>query len=1311
VRGPLAAGSVHSGRFVVEALAGEGGSSEVYRAVDRESGRLVALKVSHDIEQYGADRFVREAELLEALSHRGIVEHVAHGVTDGVPYLAMEWLEGEDLEQRLERGPLAIEEVLELAGNVAAALSAAHDRGVVHRDVKPSNVFLGHQKIENTKILDFGIARVDGGAQFTRFGEALGTPAYMAPEQAKGARDLDARTDVFALGCVLYECLAGRPPFWADHPLAVMAKILIEEPPPIETLRPDVPDALASLVDAMLSKERTARPADGRAVSEAVRTIRASLQPKPVSEPPPPPPPPPPRAVLTNREQKLLSVLFVARVADTLLSEREAYQPTMFVESESTGGTIDTVYSEVLKHGGGAARLVDGSIVVTLPGQGPVLEQAARAARCALSVSHALPQHPIALVTGRADVTGGFPVGRVIDRGVRLLASRVAQPSGNEGITIDDVTAGLLDRRFEISAHEAGFQLVSERETGDAPPTFMGKTQPFVGRDDELGRMLAHYEACATEERAQAMLVVGAPGAGKSRLGHELCASLSARHPTPLTLVGRGSSHLTDLPMGVIAGALAQLFGLHEQEGLDVARHRVRARVGRNVPRAERDRIAGFLGELLGVRFPDETHPTLVAARLDSVKMGDLIRAAWEELLTAELAAGPVLLLIDDIHLADAASVSLIDGALRVFAEAPLFVVGLARREVDAAFPGLWSTRSLTRFELARLSRTAAIQICQHVMGDGVPELELERLVAQADGNPFYLEELLRTVAEGRGGRLPETLLAMVQARLDAQGPDARRLLRACSVFGDNCSLGGAKFLVGEADAADAIATIVKLCDAELLVSSGAGVTTGDTRVSFPSAVIREAAYATLTEEDRKLGHRLAAEWLEKSSSGRDAAVIADHFEQAGELHRAAAYFARAAEIAIEAHDFAGAVARADRGAQAGVAGPLLGRIRLLQSEAHRQLGNNAPMQARAKEALALLPHRSPPWWAALANGVQASLRMGELASVAEISNMIGPPPFGELPSGATRAAHYLHVGGLGALAEAILSQAMSNIGDFTRDPAKWGWAYRAYSTRAVFAGDTGTAAEQLELAIRAFEAGGDLREAASEGVNLGLMRLELGLNDEARKTLRDCLARFERLALRHLTAHACIGLAVAETRLGYLTSALGLAQRAIVFFNEQGDKRMGGFSHTTLARLHLAQGRFEVALDVTRVASELLENIPTLRPANAATRAQVLLALGRNDEALSVATEGFRPLADGVKLDDGEALTRLAYAEALLANGQREDAARVIGGARARLRARAGAIRNSAWQKGFLESVPENRKTLELAAELAPEDAPTRRL
>src|SRR5262249_42488509 len=144
---------------------------------------------------------------------------------------------------------------LELVERIASALSVAHARGVVHRDVKPSNIFLVGKNVAGAKVIDFGMARVVGKVQLTRHGETLGTPAYMAPEQARGLTDIDARADVFALGCVLFECFTGRPPFWAEQPLAVMAKILIEEAPYLTTVRPDLSEELAALVARMLAKD------------------------------------------------------------------------------------------------------------------------------------------------------------------------------------------------------------------------------------------------------------------------------------------------------------------------------------------------------------------------------------------------------------------------------------------------------------------------------------------------------------------------------------------------------------------------------------------------------------------------------------------------------------------------------------------------------------------------------------------------------------------------------------------------------------------------------------------------------------------------------------------------------------------------------------------------------------------------------------------------------------------------------------------------------------------------------------------------
>lgn len=253
-------------RFETERLAGSGGMGSVYRARDRVIGGPVAIKLLNPAPKHEW-RFEREAELLAQLSHPGIVRHIAHGrLDDGRLYLALEWLEGEDLEARLAGRGLTMREALILARRVAEALGAAHSLGIVHRDVKPSNVFLIDGDPTRSKLLDFGVARVLS-ASATRTGTALGTPAYMAPEQAKGERDLDARADVWSLGCVLFECLCGSPPFTGNHPMAILGKIVIARAPHVTELRPEVPPDLDDLVARMLSREREARPVSGNAAA------------------------------------------------------------------------------------------------------------------------------------------------------------------------------------------------------------------------------------------------------------------------------------------------------------------------------------------------------------------------------------------------------------------------------------------------------------------------------------------------------------------------------------------------------------------------------------------------------------------------------------------------------------------------------------------------------------------------------------------------------------------------------------------------------------------------------------------------------------------------------------------------------------------------------------------------------------------------------------------------------------------------------------------------------------------------------------
>jgi serine/threonine protein kinase len=267
-------GDVVGGRFAVIAPAGMGGMGVVYRARDLARGGEVALKVPPEtLREAEVERLIREAEVLEGLDHPGIVRYVSHGVDGGRPWVAEEWLHGELLSARLAREPLSLRDAVLTVARAADALGDAHRRGVVHRDVKPANLFLVDRLPERVKVIDFGAARrAEEPRRLTRTGMALGTPGYMAPEQAL-AEPLDARCDVFALGCVLYECLSGEPAFASPHPLALQAQVIDSHPPDVRVHAPHVPAALADLVDRLLVKQRAFRLPDGRHVAEELASL------------------------------------------------------------------------------------------------------------------------------------------------------------------------------------------------------------------------------------------------------------------------------------------------------------------------------------------------------------------------------------------------------------------------------------------------------------------------------------------------------------------------------------------------------------------------------------------------------------------------------------------------------------------------------------------------------------------------------------------------------------------------------------------------------------------------------------------------------------------------------------------------------------------------------------------------------------------------------------------------------------------------------------------------------------------------------
>jgi len=267
--GALAPGTVLAGKFRVVSLLGEGGMGRVYEIEHELTKHRRALKLLHAsmaAMPSVVERFLREASAAGRVGNPHIVETFDAGVLEtGAPYLVMEMLRGRPLSARISEGKMPLPEVVDLIGQAAAGVHAAHNAGIVHRDLKPDNLFItdGADGRPFVKILDFGISKFDpqktGGLQLTQEGAALGTPYYMPPEQIRGEGNIDARADVYALGVILYECLAGVRPFEADTLPQLAIMIHTGQPPPITVHRPELPADFVALVHGAMATDRARR--------------------------------------------------------------------------------------------------------------------------------------------------------------------------------------------------------------------------------------------------------------------------------------------------------------------------------------------------------------------------------------------------------------------------------------------------------------------------------------------------------------------------------------------------------------------------------------------------------------------------------------------------------------------------------------------------------------------------------------------------------------------------------------------------------------------------------------------------------------------------------------------------------------------------------------------------------------------------------------------------------------------------------------------------------------------------------------------
>jgi tetratricopeptide (TPR) repeat protein len=1274
----MRAGSIIAGRFEVLALQGLGGMGAVYQARDLVTAEIVALKLLRFHDRPGEERrLAREAQILAALSHPAIVRHIAHGTTpDGMFYLALEWLDGVPLAKRLEGGALPQAEAIEIAWHVADALDAAHRVGIVHRDVKPSNLMLV-AAAPHVKVLDFGVAHlVSPGARLTATGAVLGTPGYMAPEQARGERAIGPASDVFSLGCVLFEALTGRRAFDGDEMMMVLLKIALEDAPRLCDLLPGADPYLDDLLGRMLAKSPAERPADGAAVKAALAplkdettTFEGALR---VSMPP-----------LSMSERRWMSAALV-----------RPSQPPGDEDWASLAAAVEL-------HGGRLDRLADGSavVVVTLSGLGArgadaATDLAVRSAQCALAAREILPSPSVAIVTGRSDRHGA--IGELLGHGVGLL--------GPSGVRVDEATRHLLETRFDVN--EAGL-LQGERDEEADTRTLLRRPVRFVGRGREIAALTAMFEETDAGPVAQAALVLGPPGIGKSRLRQELSAAL-ARHPSaPSIWLARGDAVSAGSPFGMISRALRREAGILDGEPAARQRDKLRARFARHLPRDGAARTLAFLGELCNVPFPTTTSPELAAARDNPVLMGDHIHRAFEDLLGAEQAARPIVLVLEDLHWGDRPSVDLLDGVLRNLHDARLFVLALSRPELAAVFPDLWSERRVHTLRLGELLPKQSEALVRSVLGDAITEADLARLIDRAAGNAFFLQELVRSYAEGKRDEMPETLLAMLGARIEQLDPPARRVLRAASLFGQTFWSEGVRALLGEGATQSEVDLALDACARrELVVRRRASRLAGKTELAFRHALVRDAAAAMVTDEALARGHLCVAEWLERAGES-DMLVLAEHFERGGDGPRAIEAYRKAAAQALEGNDFAATIERAERAARAGAQGETLGQLRLLQAEAHGWRDEMIAARERGLQAMALLPRGGPAWCAAASDVMRAAVSgvdiPATLSAAAELRLLepAEPGPFHVVAF--ARCACQLYATDLLREADDLLACAER----FVRvpgaaEPLTLAWLCHARSWAQLFRGDFGESLRQEDLAAELFDRAGDARHAVSTRVGLAHSYRDVGQHARAEAILREAMPIADRLGLRRVSLGARNTLAIILPMLGRHAEALDLMRASVAGYEADGDARMLAATHANLGRILGMVGDIAGAEREARLSLAIQATCSAHALANAVL-SYARLAAGHIEGALSAARAGMRILAEHGAVQESEILVRLAHAEALHAAGD-PASLRALAEARDRVLERAGRIRDLDLRKTFLENIPEHVRTLALARERLPQ-------
>lgn len=1229
---------------------GRGGMGTVYKAVAAD-GTSVALKLVHDaaIDPKIKARFLRESSI--RIEHENVVRVLDSGFDSNDGYIVLEYLSGQTLSERIDVAAMGDEEIRSLGIQLCNGVEAIHNAGLVHRDLKPANIF--EQESGGYKILDFGIAFSDEGSRLTQAGMVIGTPAYLAPEQARGDSDVGPLADLWAVGMILYECRSGSLPFQRATPLASLVAGAVGDVPPLETIVSGVSTELSCCIERALERSLEDRWQDAASMGAALLACDLSA-----SESTDVGASPHESAAL---EKRVLAVLLARTVSDA-----RAMKDIV----EDFGG----LFSPLL---GGLALGVFGYETW----HGDELRQAANAAlrlqECAKAIGFCVQFGTLE----RGGVSGDV-----------IETAHASLEQIEEGIALDAKTAEALYEEYLLVPLNRGFLRLKARANVDARQNAV----ETIGRSEELARLAEQFASMLSSRESVCTWVCAAPGMGRSHLLRDLGAQLEGH--APMMLRARCASHLADRSFSVLASMIRNyaldaqrergwpsIDGTVEQQQ-GVLDELARDAWGKQAPlRTEATRRLGALLEI------DAGLPQARAATdLDPMLQQDHLRLSLFDFFEAHLQRGPVVVLVDDAHWIDDASLAVLD-SLMDESESPLFGVCTARSDVSRDF----HRRHAEVVELPPLDAKSSTVLAQQLAGGRLSQELIDALVLRTGGIPGFIYQsvlaLLGRSAEERrdhGIPLPISIEAAAQSQLDHLSSDNKEICKTLAFFGASFTELEALELV-QHESWDGV---------ESLLEKGIlGVTDGfdgALRYRFASEELMSVAARMVIGPQKKELHLRSAGLL-AARRHPEFELIGNHFEQAGSSAEAGDFYTLG-------------VLQASRWGNAEV-------VHRCAEKAKRH--GIAPSQSFAfhmahASALRFMGQREP-------NGVALELAL-EAATMSD-----------EKAQASIELARWLSRGGAWAqaltwfetgLGEARLAQSQDILGFslawFAQSLAYRGELERAkelvkeagtlalsqsyeallYDTRGQLAAIDGDIEEHIEAftaARDAYAAQGDLRLAAGAQVNLADAYNRLGIYDSALTALRAGIIQCRRVGNRLMLGYALANLGYALVRVGEREESIQVLREAEALATASDDHRLAA----AVALYQARTVRESMPQTAKRYAELARESAKQLSMTGIEALALALLSRlaspGSPALALSLATEA-SALRDRVtSVEEDEAEIDLALVLALELAGRHQEAAEARARAKERIATMAGAIGDEALRNSFLNHVEAHRELM----------------